>query len=367
MSTDLDIVRGDQPPDDDRETAPAPDAAPAKRKMRGWKKALIGLGVLLLILVVGVTGGGFYLYHRYDHKVSRQDLLPDAAGTGQDDQQREQNWKSGPLNLLLLGSDSRATTPGGVSPIGERSDTIMLVHIAKDRKSATIISIPRDSYVNVPAGGSWKGGKNKINAAFAFGGAKLAVTTVHQLTGVPVDGAMIANFASIQELVDAVGGVNVCVPYDVRSTFSSKVWKTGCHDMSGDETEEFMRQRYEVPGGDFGRMYNQQLVVKAVIAKAEKGDLLTNPLKLDDLMSTAAEALTVDQDLDLQKLALAVKGIRVGNITTATVPYTSADLKTRAGTAVQLDMGRARAMFAAVRNDTIGQYLRDNPSSPPGN
>jgi LCP family protein required for cell wall assembly len=336
------------------------------RAWPGWKKALTVLCVLLLLLAGGTVGGAWFLYHRYDHKVNRQDLLPDAAGSGQDSQQREENWRSGPLNLLLLGSDSRATTPGGVSPIGERSDTIMLVHIARDRKSATIISIPRDSYVNVPAAGDWKGGKNKINAAFAFGGAKLAASAVHQLTGVPLDGAMIANFASIHELVDAVGGVSVCVPYDVKSTFSAKVWKTGCHDMHGAEAEEFMRQRYEVPGGDFGRMYNQQLVVKAVIAKAEKGDLLTNPLKLDKLMSTAAEALTVDQSLDLQRLALAVKGIRVGSITTATVPYTSASLKTPAGIAVQLDMKQAGAMFAAVRDDTIDEYLQENPSRPPG-
>lgn len=357
VSTDLDIVRGDPPSDDDRDGTP--EAAPAKRKMRGWKKALIGLGVLLLIFVAGVTGGGFYLYHRYDRKVSRQDLLPDAAGSGLDAQQREANFKSGALNLLLLGSDSRATTPGGVSPIGERSDTIMLVHIAKDRKSATIISIPRDSYVYVPAAGSWKGGKNKINAAFAFGGAKLAVTVVHQLTGVPIDGAMIANFASINLLVDAVGGVNVCIPYDVKSTFSTKVWKAGCHDMHGAEAEEFMRQRYDVPGGDFGRIDDQQLVIKAVVTKVHHGGVLTNPLKLDQLISTAASALTVDKSLDLQKLALSVKDIRPDDITTATVPYTNAGLKTPAGSAVQLNMKQADVMFAAVRNDTIGEYLQN--------
>jgi LCP family protein required for cell wall assembly len=343
-------------------------APPKRRGFRGWatwKKALTVLCVLLLLLAGGTVGGAWFLYHRYDKKVSREDLLPDAAGVGQTDEQRDANWKSGPLNLLLLGSDSRDDEPGGGSSIGERSDTIMLVHISKSRNSATIISIPRDSFVNVPAAGNWKGGKNKINAAFAFGGAKLAASTVHGLTGLPLDGAMIANFESIHTLVDAVDGVNVCVPYDVRSTFSTKVWKAGCHQMEGDEAEEFMRQRKEVPGGDFGRMYNQQLVVKAVIAKVSKGDLLTDPLKFDGLMSTVAEALTVDKSLDLQKLALAVKGISPGAVKFATVPYTSADLKTFAGTAVQLDMTKADAMFAAVKNDTISQYLVDHPSLTP--
>jgi len=337
---------------------------PRKKGWPGWKKALLVLSILLLLLAGGVTGTGYYLYTRYDHKVSREDLLDD--GSAGDQRQREADRKSGALNLLLLGSDSRATVPGGKSPIGERSDTIMLVHIAKNRQKAAIISIPRDSYVTVPAGGSWKGGKNKINAAFAFGGAKLTAATVRQLTGIPLDGAMIANFESIHELVDAVDGVDVCVPYDVRSTFSTKVWREGCHQMRGDEAEEFMRQRYEVPGGDFGRMYNQQLVVKAVIAKAAKGDLLINPMKFDNLMVTAAEALTVDKSLDLQELALAVRGIRPSRISYATVPYTSASLKTPAGTAVKLDAKQAAAMFAAVRDDTIDQWLIDNPQKRPG-
>ncbi|MGK5681921.1 LCP family protein [Actinoplanes sp. URMC 104] len=320
---------------------------------------------MLVLLAGGVAGGGYYLYHRYDKKVSREALLPDDSDPGAKEQ-REENWKSGPLNLLLLGSDSRATEPGGKSPIGERSDTIMLVHVARGRDKATIVSIPRDSYVEVPAAGAWKGGKNKINAAFAFGGAKLTATTVKRLTGVSLDGAMIANFASIHEMVSAVNGVDVCVPYDVRSTFSERVWAKGCHDMDGAEAEEFMRQRYEVPGGDFGRMYNQQLVVKAVIAKVSKGDLLSNPMKFDNLLVTAAEALTVDRSLDVRELALAVRDIKPDAIRYATVPYTSAGLRTPAGSAVQLDRAKSAAMFAAIRNDTIDQWLAAHPQKAPG-
>ena len=205
----------------------------------------------------------------------------------------------------------------------------MLVHIARSRDRASIISIPRDSYVTVPAGGRWAGGKNKINAAFAFGGAPLAAKTVQQLTGVPLDGAMIANFDSVHELVDAVDGVRVCVPYRVNSILSGKVWAEGCHDMTGTEANEFMRQRYDVPGGDFGRMHNQQLVIKAIIAKATADGLLSNPLTFDNLLITAADALTVDQDLDLRELALAVRDIRPANISYATVPYPPRALKTR--------------------------------------
>jgi anionic cell wall polymer biosynthesis LytR-Cps2A-Psr (LCP) family protein len=151
------------------------------------------------------------------------------------------------------------------------------------------------------------------------------------------------------------------VPYDVRSTFSNKVWKKGCHQMGGDEALEFVRQRYEVPGGDFGRINNQQLVVKAVTAKASAGDLLTDPIKFDNLMVAVAGALTVDKNLDLQRLALAVRNIRPGAVMGATVPHTSASLKTSAGSAVQLDEDTAAEMFAAVRNDTIDKWLNDHP------
>ena len=343
----------------------AEDPAPRKRRWKalaGWKKALIVLGVLALLTAGGVTGGGYYLYSRYENRVERADLLPDMPG----EDQRAENWKSGPLNLLLLGSDSRAAEPGGVSPIGERSDTIMLVHISRDRDRATIVSIPRDSYVDVPAAGTWKGGKNKINAAFAYGGAKLTASTVAKLTGVPLDGALIANFQSIRTLVDAVDGVHVCIPYNVRSTFSDRLWKQGCHDMDGDEAEEFMRQRYEVPGGDFGRMRNQQIVVKAMIAKVSADGLLQDPMKFDNLLVTVAGAVTVDRSMNLTDLALAVRDIRPANITTATVPYTSANLVTPAGVAVRLDDRLAPQMYAAIRDDTVDRWLAAHPQSLPG-
>jgi LCP family protein required for cell wall assembly len=315
------------------------------------------------VVTVAVVGGTAYaLMNRYEDRVQRSDLLGaavagDPAQQKQEERRRADNWDDGPLNLLLLGSDSRATEPGGVSPIGERSDTIMILHIARTRDRASIISIPRDSYVTVPAGGRWAGGKNKINAAFAFGGAPLAARTVQQLTGVPLDGAMIADFASVRELVDTVDGVRVCVTSRIDSTMSDKVWTEGCHDMDGTEADEFMRQRHDVPGGDFGRMRNQQLVVKAMVAKVTERGLLTNPLKFDDLLLTAADALTVDEDLDLRELALKVRDIRPANITFGTAPYTTASLKTPAGSAVQLDPEKAPAMFAAIRNDTIDQWL----------
>ncbi|MET7969998.1 LCP family protein [Micromonospora sp. NPDC005305] len=329
--------------------------------MKRWQKALVVL--LTLVLVGGICGGAgaLALVSRYEGKTHHEDLLGQVAAP-----KDEQRWKAGPLDLLLLGSDSREGEPDEGRFSGQRSDTIMLVHLSKNLDHATIVSIPRDSYVYVPPAGGWKGGMNKLNAAFAFGGAPHAAKTITQLTGVKFDGALIANFASINKMVDAVDGVRVCVPYTVRSTFSKTAWEKGCHDLDGVEAEEFMRQRKAVPGGDFGRIHDQQLVVKAIAEKVAAEGMLQNPLQLDDLLSTAAEALTIDKALNLRELALVARDIKPSNIRFATVPYTSASLKTHAGSSVKLDDAKAREMFAAIRNDTIQEWLAAHPQKTPG-
>jgi LCP family protein required for cell wall assembly len=331
------------------------------RSMKRWKKALVVVAVVLLVVSGGLVGTGWALAHRYESKVGHEDLLGDGAAPHAVVQQ---HFASGPLNLLLLGSDSRAGETGKGSVSGQRSDTIMLVHITAHRDKATVISIPRDSYVDVPAGGSWKGGMNKLNAAFAFGGAPLAAKTITKLTGVTLDGAMVANFAGIRTMVDVLGGVNVCVPYDVKSYFSAKVWTKGCHQMDGPTAEEFMRNRMYVPGGDFGRMKDQQLVVQGIIQKVSAQGILTNPLTLDRLLTTAAQSLTIDKTLNLQQLVNAARDIRPSAVTFATVPFIKDNLQTSAGSSVELDPKKMAAMFAAVRNDTIDQWIAANPPKP---
>jgi len=342
---------------------PAPRAHRARgrfRRLPRWKKALILGAALILGVTAAGAGAAWGLVHRYESQVKHKDLLGDAAIPKQ---QQEQHFKNGPINLLLLGSDSRDGEANPQNVTGERSDTIMMVHVSADRTKAAFVSIPRDSYVDIPAGGTWKGGKNKINAALAFGGTALAAKTITQLTGVQFDGAMLADFAGIRNMVDAVGGVNVCLDRTVKSSFSSKVWAQGCHDMGGAEAEEFMRQRKNLPDGDFGRMQDQQLVVKSIIQKISSNGLLTNPFQLDKLIMTAARTLTIDKTLDLQQLALAVKSVPYGAVQFAQVPHSNPDLKTAAGSSVELDAQKSAAMFAAIRSDTIDQWIASNPAS----
>ncbi len=363
------VLREDRSTDEG--TAPPPDAdaddageevAPGvhRRRRSAWKTLAIVMVTLVLVCTGTTAAVVIGLVNRYEDKVTRQDILgdvpkpvapPDAA--------------TSPMNFLVLGSDSRAEGPAPIDdPDGSRSDTIMIVHVNAKHDGAFIFSIPRDSYVNVPAGGSWKGGMNKINAAFAFGGAKLAAKTVYELTKIPLDGAMIVNFEGIHTMVAQVGTVNVCVPYRVTSLHTKRVWEEGCHDMGPEEAEDFMRQRKSVPGGDFGRIHDQQLVVRALANKISDSGMLTNPIKLDSLIVTAATSVTVDQSMNLRDLILALRNIKPANMDFATAPY-KGTMTTAAGSSVELDMAKARTLFQAVIDDKTGEWLAANPQNQP--
>ncbi|MET8281537.1 LCP family protein [Micromonospora sp. NPDC005174] len=340
-----------------------PAATSRWRAMAGWQKAMIGLTLVFAVLCAGLVTVGFGLKHRYESRVQREDIL--GQGTAPHDERR---WESGPLNLLLLGSDSRDGEPDQALYPGQRSDTLMLVHVNAARDAATVVSIPRDSYVDVPAAkGVWSGGLNKINAAFAFGGAALAAETVAKLTGLTLDGVLVANFAAVRKLVDAVGAINVCLPYPVTSSDTGVTWTAGCHDLDGRAADDLMRQRHGVPGGDFGRIYDQQLVVRALAERISATSLLTNPTRLDRVLTTAAESLIVDRDLNLADLALAVRRVKPETVQFVTVPFSDPNLQTPAGSAVRLDEVKAQALFAAVREDRVTQWLATNPQTAPAN
>ena len=335
------------PPHEDHEDEAAP-----KARTPWWLKTLIVAAAIVIVVSGGAVAALYGLSARYEAKVQREDILADVPTV--------EVTENEPMNFLMLGSDSREGKDAEeIDETGSRSDTIMLVHINKDRTGAFIVSIPRDSYVDIPAAGPWKGGKNKINAALAFGGANLAAKTVYNLTQVPLNGAMIVNFQGIRRMVEAVGGVEVCTPFRVE-TRGGRVWEKGCHQMTPADTEEFVRQRHLVAGGDFGRIKSQQNVIKGLMKKATSAGILTNPLKLDSLVSAVAESLTVDAGLDLQALAFDLKGIRAENVKFATLPYRGT-MQTEHGSSVELDMARAETLFQALRDDTTDAWLLANP------
>jgi LCP family protein required for cell wall assembly len=350
---------GEPTPGRAQDDPPPPPDEVRRSGLPAYLKVLITAVVLLLVVTSSALAVLYGLSNRYESQVTHENILEGVP-------EGERDVEDGPLNFLVLGTDSRADEQTEqFDSTGSNSDTIILVHIAKGLDRAFLVSIPRDSYVNVPAGGAWPGGKNKINSAFAFGGANLAAKAVYDLTQIPLDGAMIVNFAGVRSMVDAVGGVHVCVPYDVPNHFKEYPqyrggWGKGCHDMAGEETEIFIRQRHNVPGGDFGRMRTQQLVMKALADKATSKGMLTNPAGLDALLLAAARSLTLDKGTDLRTLAFALKGISPDHLNFATAPHASVG-RTEAGSSVFLDEAGCRDLFRALREDRAEEWLAAHP------
>jgi LCP family protein required for cell wall assembly len=340
--------------DDLTEIVPPRGTKQRRGKIRLWHKLLIVAGSLLVIFSGGSLIAIQALTSHYEGMVTKEDILE-----GMPDVPAPPQGENAPLNFLILGSDTRTieqTT--GMEEEGNRSDVIMIAHVSKDRKNAFIFSIPRDSFVSIPASGQYKGGENKINAAMAFGGASLTAKTVYGLTKIPLNGAVIVNFQGIQNMVKAVGGVRVCIPYTVTSY--ERQWKKGCHDLTPQDAEVFVRNRMGTPGGDLGRIKNQQHLIKGLVSKVKQGDTLTNPGKMNALISTAAKSLTVDKAMNLTDLAIELKDIDQENIRFATVPVVGT-FNTHAGSSVKLDMAACEQMFAAVRDDKAEEWLAANP------
>ena len=200
--------------------------------------------VVLILAVTVVTMSYMWVNARIQHV----DALSDAPNTAGE-------------TYLIVGSDSRAGWKYDDGTSGARTDTIMVLHKAPNGVTS-LISIPRDSYVKIPGHK-----KNKINAAFAVGGAQLLVETVEELTGLTIDAYMEVGLTGVADLVDALGGVKLCYDKDVDDWRSKLKWKAGCHVADGDTALAFARMRYSDPLGDIGRAARQrQLVARSLMA-----------------------------------------------------------------------------------------------------
>jgi LCP family protein required for cell wall assembly len=340
-----------------------PVARPRPRRAPRWTRVCVILGAVLVLVSVGTLGSAYALSARYEKAVKRTSIL---SGDTKSDRG---SVTEGPLNFLVLGSDNRAADPSvGSDTTGQRTDTIMLIHVNKALNAAYVVSIPRDSYVDIPASddGKYEGGKNKINAAFAFGGARLTADTVHDLTGLQLDGAFILDFNSVRTLVSIVGGVWVTIPEDMSSIHTDRRWKKGRNFLTPDAAQDFMRQRKTVAGGDLGRIQNQQRVIEAVAQKLTTKGILANPRRLDQAIITIGKAITADESVNIRDLAFSLKTIRPSALKFVTVPVATDNLATPFGSSVELDSEGSTALYAALRDDTMDQWLALNPQKPAG-
>ncbi|MGN6300546.1 MAG: LCP family protein [Angustibacter sp.] len=260
---------------------------------------------------------------------------------------------------LVVGSDSRKGltkeqakqlhTGGG--DVGQRTDTIMLLHVPAGGGPTVIMSIPRDSYVAIPGHGH-----NKINAAFAFGGPKLLARTIEQATGVQIDDYAEIGFGGFAAMVDAVGGVQICPKRDMKDKDAGLNIKKGCQQANGPVALGYARARHSDPRGDLGRVERQREVLAAIVAKATRPSTLVNPFRTFPLASSGAGALTVDEHtgpVALVRFILGMKGAAGGNGLSMTVPVAGTGTRAGAGSVVLWDDAKARKVFAALkRSDT---------------
>jgi LCP family protein required for cell wall assembly len=252
---------------------------------------------------------------------------------------------------LLAGSDERA--PGEEDgTAGARADTLMLLQVPESGPAA-LISIPRDTFVEIPGFSA-----SKINAAYSWGGPALLVATVEQLSGLTVDHFVEVGFGGVEGVVDALGGVELCSDLDVSDPMTGLVWTPGCHMTDGHDALMFARMRYVDPEGDIGRAKRQREVISGITSSAASPSTLVNPGRQVSLIRAGTDAMTLDQGtdvVDLGRLALAFRSATGTGGITGTPPIRSLDYRPGdgIGSTVQLDPDQTPTFFQQVRDGTL--------------
>ena len=308
----------------------APATAPRPRRKRRRRLVLKTLSVLLVIVL---AWGGFLVWDANTNigRVSALSGASDTAGT----------------TYLLAGSDSRAD--GAVQDGfegSERADSIMLVNIAANGQ-AVALSIPRDTYAEIPGVG-W----DKINASYAYGGPQLLVETVEKLTGLTVDHFVQIGMGAVPDMVDAVGGVELCYDHDSNDEYSGLNWTAGCHTVDGPTALQFSRMRYQDPEGDIGRTKRQRQVISKVVSEAASPATLINPARTLRVERAGSKSFTVDEDSSIMTVASLVMALRSASSDElmGVPPIESLDYTTSAGaSAVLLRDETAPDFFAKLR------------------
>jgi LCP family protein required for cell wall assembly len=300
---------------------------------RRRRRKLPALLVIVLLLLAWPAGLALWANSKLQHV--------DALSPGGDDSGR---------TYLIAGSDKRGT--GGIDDgtEGSRADTIMLLHVPP-QGPPSLLSLPRDTYVEIPGYGG-----QKINAAYAFGGPKLLVETVQNLTGIHVDHYAEVGFGALTNLVDAIGGIELCYDATVDDQNSKLNWTAGCHKADGATALAFSRMRYSDPLGDIGRALRQRQVVAQIAKQAFNPKELLWPPDQVSLINAGTGAIDFDQDmniLDVARLALDFKkatgpdGVS-GTPTIETLDYRPGNI----GSAVKLNDEAAQADFKAIIDGT---------------
>lgn len=314
----------------------SPSGTPGAGRRPRWRRiAALGLVLVLVCAVAWPVGLALWANGKITH-IDALSTAPATSGT----------------TYLLAGSDSRADGAIGEDGTeGARTDTILVLHVP-DSGPSSLISLPRDTYVEIPGQGA-----NKLNAAYSWGGAPLLVQTVEGLTGMKVDHYIEVGLGGVEEIVDAVGGVELCLDYDVNDSNSGLVWTAGCHETGGTMALAFSRMRYSDPQGDIGRAERQRQLISAVSTKIQDKTILFKPAAQTALISSGLGAVTVDEStniVDLGRLALAFRNANGPGGITGTPPISTIDYRPgNIGSTVLLDPDLSPQFWKDIQAGTL--------------
>src|SRR5215211_8533108 len=271
------------------------------RRRRLWLVLLLALAALV---VVGTLVAAALYVVSIDRAVNQNlqrgtQQLPAETPTAEGEEARPPRAEGESVNYVLLGSDSRVKTDAGQG----RSDVLMVMHLAGDRKSAYMISFPRDMYVQIPGRG-----KDKINAAYAYGGPPLTVQTLERLLDTRMDHAALIDFDGFISLTEELGGVTV---YNKHSSLSGAYkFPVGNVNIRGEQALAYVRERKQLPSGDLDRAERQRIVLRAILAKGLAKETISNPFKFVSFVRGVSAHVSVDEgltDSKLRKTALSLR------------------------------------------------------------
>jgi LCP family protein required for cell wall assembly len=303
---------------------PQPPEPPAPTRPRKKRRRVIRWIVLGVVVALIASGGYvFYNYQRFVGGVTRVDAIEESA---------TEDFDGTAQNILLVGDDHRpdGATDADLAKLGTEADgggvntdSLMVLHLPADGSSATIVSIPRDSYVDVPGYG-----KNKINSAFSLGGgnddpvggARLLIQTVQNLTGLTIDHYVRVSLLGFYNIADALGPIDVCLINPVNDPYSTLNLPAGVSTLNAQQALAFVRQRHGLTNGDLDRAVRQQYFLTVEARKMLSAGTLLNPFKLGNVLDAVSSSIETDSSLNFIHLATQMRGLSADNITSATIP-----------------------------------------------
>jgi len=331
-----------------------------RRPGRGWRIAL--LSVLAIFLVLTLATGGLALWVRHSIASGMEFIADPFAGIPtRAPQQKVAAGEEPAVNILVLGTDSRtsASDPSQWKEGAQRTDAIMIVQVSGDRKTVSVMSIPRDSWVEIPGHG-----QGKINAAYSYGGPSLTIHTVENLTGIHIDHFAVANFESFVALTNEIGGVRVNLK--TPQTLAGKELGAGAQVLNGQQALAYTRERSSLPNGDFDRVKRQQTWMRSIVSRVLTNGTLSSPTALYSFLKTASRTVAVDESFTLnqmQSLALETRHLHSNDIAFMTVPTAGTGTSADGQSIVTLDADADAPLFKAFAEDRVSAYLTEHPDA----